>query len=161
MTSFPCSQQWRRWAFEFRLTYLEVLKLRPAKYDLVLNLHGEVADISGHGDLSHEEAFLPTLMSLHQRFPNLRIVLEHCTTAAALAAVRACGPSVAGTFCFRLTATPLTNEGFVGTITAHHLYLTSEDCCDPLAFCKPIPKKPTDRDALAGAVCSGDPKFFL
>jgi dihydroorotase len=42
----------------------------------VLNLHGEVADISGHGDLSHEEAFLPTLMSLHQRFPNLGIVLE-------------------------------------------------------------------------------------
>jgi dihydroorotase len=88
--------------FEFRVTYLEVLKLRPAKYDLVLNLHGEVADISGHGDLSHEEAFLPTLMSLHQRFPNLRIVLEHCTTTAALAAVRACGPSVAGTLCFPL-----------------------------------------------------------
>jgi dihydroorotase len=42
----------------------------------VLNLHGEVADISGHGDLSHEEAFLPTLMSLHQRFPNFRIALE-------------------------------------------------------------------------------------
>jgi len=85
------------------------IKLRPAKYDLVLNLHGEVADLSGHSDLSHEEAFLPALMSLHQRFPNLRIVLEHCTTAAALAAVRACGPSVAGTFCFLLTATPLVN----------------------------------------------------
>ena len=48
------------------------------------------------------------------------------------------------------------------TITAHHLYLTSEDACrDPFAFCKPIPKKPADRDALVAAVVSGDPKFFL
>ena len=50
----------------------------------------------------------------------------------------------------------------IATITAHHLYLTSnEACCDPFAFCKPIPKKPTDRDALVRAVISGDPKFFL
>jgi dihydroorotase len=50
----------------------------------------------------------------------------------------------------------------IATITAHHLYLTSnEACCDPFAFCKPIPKKPTDRDALIRAVISGDPKFFL
>lgn len=48
------------------------------------------------------------------------------------------------------------------TITAHHLYLTEADaCCDPFAFCKPIPKKPTDRDALLKAVVSGNPKFFL
>jgi dihydroorotase len=49
-----------------------------------------------------------------------------------------------------------------GTITAHHLYLTGDNSqTDPLAFCKPIPKKPSDRDALIKAVCSGDPKFFL
>jgi dihydroorotase len=49
-----------------------------------------------------------------------------------------------------------------GTITAHHLYLTGDNSqTDPLAFCKPIPKKPSDRDALVKAVCSGDPKFFL
>jgi dihydroorotase len=48
------------------------------------------------------------------------------------------------------------------TITAHHLYLTEADaCCDPFAFCKPIPKKPTDRDALLKAAVSGNPKFFL
>lgn len=48
------------------------------------------------------------------------------------------------------------------TITAHHLYLTStEACCDPFAFCKPIPKKPTDRHALLKAVVSGNSKFFL
>lgn len=68
------------------------------KHDLVLNLHGEVpsgprSDIT---DLTAEEAFLPTLIELNQRFPKLRIVLEHCSTVAAIAAVRACGPSVAG-----------------------------------------------------------------
>lgn len=54
----------------------------------------------------------------------------------------------------------LTSE--TATITAHHLYLTEhEACCDPFAFCKPIPKKPTDRDALVKAVVSGNTKFFL
>lgn len=68
------------------------------KYDLVLNLHGEVPSGAGPDvtDLTAEEAFLPTLIDLNQRFPRLRIVLEHCSTAAAIAAVRACGPSVAG-----------------------------------------------------------------
>ncbi len=52
--------------------------------------------------------------------------------------------------------------GTVATITAHHLYLTSDEAhCDPFAFCKPIPKQPTDRDALVRAVVSGEPKFFL
>ncbi|KAI5867653.1 dihydroorotase, homodimeric type [Durotheca rogersii] len=113
-------------------------------HGLVLNLHGEA-----HGDVpaaagSLEEAFLPTLADLHARFPRLRIVLEHCSTAGALDAVRACGPEVAA------------------TITAHHLYLTGDDSkVDPLAFCKPIPKRASDRDALLRAVVSGDPKFFF
>jgi dihydroorotase len=43
------------------------------KHDLVLNLHGEVpsgpdSDITV---LSAEEAFLPTLFELHQRFPKV------------------------------------------------------------------------------------------
>lgn len=68
------------------------------KHDLVLNLHGEVPSGPGSDitDLTAEEAFLPTLIELNQRFPKLRIVLEHCSTAAAIAAVRACSPSVAG-----------------------------------------------------------------
>ncbi|PKK52913.1 hypothetical protein CI102_3046 [Trichoderma harzianum] len=114
------------------------------KHDIVLNLHGEVLEAFAPEGTTLEEAFLPTLKQLHERFPNLRIVLEHCTTAAAVEAVKACGPNVGA------------------TITAHHLYLTEADaCCDPFAFCKPIPKKPTDRDALLKAVVSGNPKFFF
>ena len=80
---------------------------------LVLNLHGECpADDRGGGDitiLNAEARFLPTLKGLHARFPRLRIVLEHCTTADAVEAVRACGETV------------------VGTITSHHLFLTIDD----------------------------------
>lgn len=85
------------------------------QYDLVLNLHGEVPGSLPSDHTSLEEAFLPELKRLHEKFPRLRCVLEasklssltaqcdtdalqHCSTAAALDAVRACGPSVAGSF---------------------------------------------------------------
>jgi dihydroorotase len=114
------------------------------KHDMVLNIHGEVLESLAPAGTTLEEAFLPTLKALHDRFPKLRIVLEHCTTAAAVEAVKACGPTVGA------------------TITAHHLYLTEHDaCCNPFAFCKPIPKKPTDRDALVRAIASGNPQFFF
>lgn len=77
---------------------------------------------------------------------SLRIVLEHCTTAAAIEAVSSCGPSVAG------------------TITAHHLWLTIDEVCgDAFNFCKPIAKLPRDRLALLRAVVDGGPrgKFFF
>jgi dihydroorotase len=124
--------------------------------NMILNLHGEVPSTPAHAHssatkdssaitiLNAEPAFLPTFRSLHQRFPNLRIILEHCSTAAALAAVRACGPSVAG------------------TITAHHLSLVIDDWAgDPFCFCKPVAKTPEDRDALLQAVVRSEGKFFL
>ena len=64
--------------------------------DMVLNLHGEVPGVVADETMTLEEAFLPTLATLHKKFPKLRIVLEHCSTAAALKAVKACGPSVGG-----------------------------------------------------------------
>lgn len=120
--------------------------------DMVLNLHGEAPPSqltnSDASDaitvLNAEEAFLPTLRSLHERFPKLRIILEHCTTAAAVDAVKQCGPTVAG------------------TITAHHLFLTIDDWAgDPINFCKPVAKLPSDRVALLQAATSGSPKFFF
>ncbi|TGJ81785.1 hypothetical protein E0Z10_g6959 [Xylaria hypoxylon] len=103
------------------------------QHDIVLNLHGEVPGTVPQDDISLEELFLPTLKRLNEKFPKLRIVLEHCSTAAAVDAVRSCSSTVAGD--------------------------VSE--VDPHAFCKPIPKTPSDRDALLKAVCSGDPKFFF
>lgn len=126
------------------------------KQDMILNLHGEVPSTPAHAHtsatkdknaitiLNAEPAFLPTFKALHQRFPKLRIILEHCSTAAALTAVSACGPTVAG------------------TITAHHLSLIIDDWAgDPFCFCKPVAKTPEDRDALLKAVVTSNGRFFL
>ena len=130
-------------AADFLEAYADVFAAME-RCDMTLNLHGEVHGTQTVNGVSLEEAFLPNLKVLHQRYPRLRIVLEHCSTAAALDAVRACGPSV------------------IGTITAHHLFLTGDiSHADPLSFCKPIPKSPSDRDALIRAACSGDGRFCL
>jgi len=128
------------------------------KQNMVLNLHGEVPSTPPNTHvtttkdtktgaitiLNAEPAFLPTFLSLHAAFPALRIILEHCSTSAALSAVRSCGPSVSG------------------TITAHHLSLIIDDWAgDPFCFCKPVAKTPEDRDALLRAVVQGNGKFFL
>ncbi|TID27527.1 homodimeric type dihydroorotase [Venturia nashicola] len=114
--------------------------------DILLNLHGESPSTPGSDVtvLNAEEKFLPTLLMLHEKFPKLRIILEHCTSARAIGAVKQCGSSV------------------VATITAHHLFLTVDDVvADPFCFCKPVAKTPEDRDALLRAAVSGNPKFFL
>ncbi|KAH7118856.1 hypothetical protein B0J11DRAFT_535420 [Dendryphion nanum] len=123
--------------------------------NMILNLHGEVPSTPANNPsstsqtpaitiLNAEPAFLPTLATLHAKFPKLRIILEHCSTAAALEAVRKCGPSVAG------------------TITAHHLSLVIDDWAgDPFCFCKPVAKTPEDRDALLRAVVQSEGRFFL
>jgi dihydroorotase len=43
---------------------------------LVLNIHGEVLESLAPADTTLEEAFLPTLKQLHDRFPQLRIVVR-------------------------------------------------------------------------------------
>ena len=129
---------------------------------LVLNLHGEVGCTCDSGPeyvqtssidpqnpgavttLNAEHAFLPTLHRLHRDFPDLKIVLEHVSTAAGLDAVRSCGSNVAG------------------TITAHHLFLTVDDVLgDGYNFCKPVAKQPSDRVALIQEVLKSDSKFFF
>ena len=113
---------------------------------MILNLHGELPPSAGQDVtvLNAEEAFLPTLLDLHRRFPKLRIILEHCTSAAAIKAVQSCGSNVAA------------------TITAHHLFIIVDDWAgDPHSFCKPVAKLPSDRRALLKAAVSGDPKFFF
>ncbi|KAF7519713.1 hypothetical protein G7054_g13000 [Neopestalotiopsis clavispora] len=112
---------------------------------LVLNLHGEVpSDRKDITVMNAEASFLPTLQDLHRRFPKLRIVLEHCTTADAVKAVRSCGETV------------------VGTITAHHLSLLVDDWAgNAFCFCKPVAKTPADRRGLLEAAVNSNGRFFL
>lgn len=42
----------------------------------MLNLHGEVLEALAPEGTTLEEAFLPTLKKLHERFPKLRIVVR-------------------------------------------------------------------------------------
>lgn len=111
---------------------------------LVLCLHGEVPNVE---DLQRETAFLPTLKRIHENFPNLRIVLEHVSTKAAVEAVQELGDTVAA------------------TITVHHLLLTTHDVrnghFNPHHFCAPICKSESDRESIVQAALSGNPKFFF
>lgn len=111
---------------------------------MVLCLHGETP---GAFSLDREDAFLATLVGLSYRFSGLRIVLEHLSTASAVRCVKMLSDKVAA------------------TITAHHLLLTLDDVIGdklrPDHFCKPIPKRPEDRQALIDAAVSDDPKFFF
>ncbi|KAI9711975.1 MAG: hypothetical protein M1820_001683 [Bogoriella megaspora] len=111
---------------------------------LILNIHGEAPSKGDITVLNAEERFLPTFVELTDRFPKLRIILEHLTTKAAVDTISNCGPNV------------------VGTITAHHLSLIVDSWAgDPFCFCKPVAKTPADRDALLQAVASRNPKFFF
>ncbi|KAL8934285.1 MAG: hypothetical protein Q9216_005984 [Gyalolechia sp. 2 TL-2023] len=110
-------------------------------HDLVLNLHGETAGISA---LTAEAEFIPQLQKIHNTFPRLRIVLEHVSTREGIEAVRKCGPTVKA------------------TITAHHLWVTTDDAeQDVFSFCKPIAKTTEDRVALLQAAVDGSSKFFF
>ncbi len=114
------------------------------KLDLVLCLHGEEP---GAFCLDREEAFLKRVQVLVDQFPKLRIVLEHLSTEGAVKAVRAWPARVSA------------------TITVHHLMLTLDDLIGdglmPHHFCKPVVKRPSDRQALLDAATSGNSKFFL
>jgi len=115
-------------------------------HGLVLEVHGEVPsnDEDNICVMNAERHFLPRLHHIHEKFPNLKIVLEHTTTFEAIEAVKQCGDNVGA------------------TITAHHLELTIDKVVgQPHHFCKPIAKYPRDRQALRDAVISGNPKFFL
>jgi len=127
----------------------EISRLFPVfetmeKTGMVLCLHGETP---GAFTLDREKNFLETLFGISTTFPKLKIVLEHVTTADAVREVERLPDNVAA------------------TITVHHLYLTLDDIIGgtlrPHAFCKPVAKRPEDREALIAAATGGNPKFFL
>jgi len=66
---------------------------------IVLNLHGEAPCSSHEGVtvMNAEIKFLPVLKGLVEKYPRLKIVLEHCTSADAVETVRSLGDNVVGT----------------------------------------------------------------
>jgi dihydroorotase len=129
------------------LSRVEPALAEMARLGLPLLVHGEVTD-PDTDIFDREGLFLDRVLApLLDRHPDLRVVLEHVTTAAGVAFVRSAGDRVAGT----LTAHHLLvdrNALFVGGIRPHY-------------YCLPILKRRTDREALLDAATSGDPSFFL
>lgn len=114
------------------------------KLGLVLCIHGEEP---GAFCLDRESLFIRRVECLARKFPKLKIVFEHLSTKAAVDAVLRLPSNVAA------------------TITVHHLLHTLDDIVGaslhPHHFCKPLPKRPEDREALRAAAFSGNPKFFF
>ncbi len=112
---------------------------------LPLLVHGEVTD----GDMfDREQIFIDRLLRpLVERYPNLRLVLEHITTKQAAEFVASAGANIGA------------------TITAHHLLLNRNALFQggirPHHYCLPILKREEHRQALVQAATSGNPKFFL
>lgn len=112
-----------------------------------LLIHGEVTD-ADVDIFEREQVFIERiLVPLLDRFPALRVVLEHITTREAADFVRS-GPD-------RLAA----------TITPHHLLLNRNALfaggLQPHHYCLPLLKAEHHRRAIISAATSGHPRFFL
>lgn len=128
----------------------EISKIYPAleamqKLGVPLLIHGEVT--THEVDVFEREAvFIDTILApLVKKFPALKIVLEHITTADAVDFVAA-------------------NANVFATITAHHLLFNRNDMLvggiKPHYYCLPILKAETHRKALLGAALGNSGKFF-
>lgn len=114
--------------------------------DMPLLLHGEVTD-HAVDVFDREKVFIEQyLIPLKERFPNLRIVLEHITTTEAVQFV-------------------LSADNVAATITPQHLLFNRNSLfkggISPHFYCLPILKREQHRQALLQAATSGNPKFFL
>jgi len=120
---------------------------RMSDTGLPLLVHGEVTarqiDVFDREHRFIEEVLNPTIA----RFPKLRVVFEHITTARAAEFVRQA------------------RDGVAATITPQHLLHNRnaifEGGIRPHYYCLPILKTEPDREALLAAATSGSPRFFL
>ena len=114
---------------------------------LALMVHGEVTDADVDVFDREREFVERTLAPLVERFPGLKVVLEHVTTADGVGFVRGA------------------RDGVAATITAHHLLLNRnalfEGGLRPHHYCLPVLKRERHRTALLEAATSGGRRFFL
>ncbi len=110
--------------------------------EIPLLIHGE----SNGFVMDREKEFVPIYEDLAQKFPDLKIVMEHITTKESVAALER-------------------HENLYATITLHHLLITLDEVAggmlQPHLFCKPIAKRPEDREALLSVALSAHPKVMF
>jgi len=109
---------------------------------IVLSVHGEADGFV----LDRESNFMPFYEKIASTFPDLKIIMEHITTARALNILEQ-------------------YDNLYATVTLHHLVITLDDLAGgmlrPHLFCKPIAKRPEDRDALLRAALDANPKLMF
>jgi dihydroorotase len=125
----------------------DVEELRPAleamsELGIPLCVHGE----TGGFVMDREAEFVSIYEKLATAFPKLVIIMEHITTKASVETLDRF-------------------ENLYATITVHHLLITLDDVAGgmlkPHLFCKPIAKRPEDRDALLEVALKGHPKVMF
>jgi dihydroorotase len=117
------------------------------KHGMPLLVHAEVTDPEVDV-FDRERVFINRVLEpLTVRYPGLKIVLEHVTTREGIYFVESAPDTVAA------------------TITAHHLLLNRNAMfrggLQPHAYCLPVLKRETHREALLEAATGGNRKFFL
>ena len=117
------------------------------KIKMPLLIHGEVND-KKIDVFDREQVFIETiLIKIIEKFPELKITLEHITTKFAVDFVN---------------KSPINLKA---SITPHHLILNRTDMLEhkikPHYYCLPILKREEDRKALLSAAFNKNKKFFL
>ncbi|MHC2299343.1 dihydroorotase (homodimeric type) [Rhizobium mongolense] len=120
---------------------------RMAKIGLPLCVHGEVT--TPEVDIFDREAvFIETALDpLRKRLPELKVTMEHVTTADGIDYIKSSKANLAG------------------SITTHHLIINRNAILvggvRPHYYCLPVAKRENHRLALRAAAVSGDKRFFL
>lgn len=129
------------------ISNFDIEALRPtleamSELGIVLCIHGETNGFV----MDREAEFMSIYSSLATSFPALKIIMEHITTKEAVDMLEL-------------------YPNLYATITLHHLLITLDDVAGgilkPHLFCKPIAKKPIDKDALLKVALNAHPKVMF
>ncbi|KAL9227649.1 hypothetical protein vseg_003315 [Gypsophila vaccaria] len=119
-----------------------------ADQNMPLLVHGEVTD-PNVDIFDREKVFIETVLRpLIQQLPQLKVVMEHITTADAVNFIESC------------------KEGTIAaTVTPQHLILNRNSIFQgglrPHNYCLPVLKREIHRQAIVSAVTSGSKRYFL
>ncbi|HHD81836.1 MAG TPA: dihydroorotase [Campylobacterales bacterium] len=125
----------------------DVEELRPtlqamSELNIPLCVHGETNGFV----MDREAEFVSIYEMLASNFPQLKIIMEHITTKESVDALEKF-------------------DNLYATITLHHLLITLDDVAggmlQPHLFCKPIAKRPEDREALRKVAFEAHPKVMF
>ena len=120
---------------------------KMAEIGMPMCVHGEVTD-SDVDIFDRELVFIDRVLDpLRRRVPNLKVVMEHITTAEGAAYAKSDPGKLAA------------------TITTHHLIINRNHILAgglrPHYYCLPVAKRETHRLALLDAATSGNSSYFL